>query len=135
MNNKSLQIDKEQMEYLEDVILRTMASLPDLGIKTRHARFPFSLHHEYYKTRLRIHGRRLRHEEVAIMLNKWASEQEFPVKAYIWQAITGAIANLYKNEKPDLHEFVQQGMNSLAHGSTFEAWAKEFLKKVDPETD
>jgi hypothetical protein len=69
------------------------------------------------------------------MINEWASEQEHPARAYIWQAITGAIANLYKKEKPEVHEFVQQGMNSVAHGSTFEAWAKEFLKNIAPETD
>lgn len=130
MNNRSLQIDKEQMEYLEDTILRTMASLPDIGLRTSHGRFPFSLHHDYYRSRLRIHNRRLRHDEVAIMINKWASEQVSPVEAYVWQAITGSIMNLQKKEEFELPEFVQQGMQLVTHGKAFESWAKEFLKNA-----
>lgn len=133
MDENTLKISAEELDYVEGIIHQVMASLPDLGFRASHARFPYSLHHDYYRTRLRIHGRRLRHEEVAIILNQWASKQEKPADTYVWQAISGAIRNLQGREKINLPDYIRQGMESVAHGETFEAWAKAFLKEAATE--
>lgn len=125
-----LKISTEELGRMDDIIHQVMASLPDLGFRTSHSRFPYSLHHQHYRTRLRLHGKRLRHEEVSIVLNRWAAEQERPAEAYVWQAIAGAILNLQGSSPIDLPEHIRLGLETVAHGKLFETWAKSFLTRV-----
>ena len=130
MEEIRLRISAEELDRMDDIIHQVMASLPDLGFRTSHSRFPYSLHHQHYRTRLRLHGKRLRHEEVSVLLNRWASKQERPTEAYIWQAIAGAILTLHGSSPIDLPQHIRSGLETVAHGTLFETWAKSFLAQV-----
>lgn len=134
MEERGLKISAKELEQMEDIIHQVMMLLPDLGFRTSHARFPYSLHHEFYRSRLRLHGKRLRHEEIAILLNRWAVEQEKPADAYVWQAITGAIRNLQAKNSISMPDLIQSGIENVAQGQQFETWARSFLKQIEKES-
>jgi len=133
MGTSWIRMSPKEVGFIEDTIHAASASLPDLGLHANLNRFPFAMHHGYYRTRLRLHGRRLRHEEVAILLNRWAQTKENPIEVYVWQAIAGAVLKLKTKKEFTLPSFIREGVERVSQGDEFEAWAKSTLESAGPE--
>lgn len=122
-----LNISSDDLDFIEDTIHSVMASLPELGFQVKHSRFPFSLHHEYYRNRFRASGRKLRHDEVAKLLNMWAQTRDNPIEYYVWQAIAGAVLQLNKKNKNPLSDSIMKGISLVSQGQDFDAWSKNLI--------
>lgn len=110
---------------IEGVIKSARDALHGAGIPARTPKFPYSLHHELYRVRLRKAGSRLRHAEVAWMLEEWAASREDFALSYAWQAVAGAVARLAPSEK--LPDSIKDGIASVSGEGNFEEWAKASL--------
>lgn len=118
----------------ENRIKEISAVLAEAGIKVFPPGFPFGLHHEYYRTRIRKSGRHSRRDEIARALNGWAAERENP-EDYVWQAVCGGLLGHFTrhpDQKSKLPADIALRMETLRWGEDFAEWAR---RKALPGSD
>ena len=114
---------------LDTIVEDAEAVLKDSGFPTRSARFPYGMHHDYYRVRLRIGARRLSHAEVAILLNVWSSLRAERTD-YARQALCGAVKSMAAADPALLQavpQSVRKEMSAVEDGAAFEWWARNEL--------
>lgn len=117
-------VTAEEALRIETVVKAALASLRAAGIDARPPRFPFSLHHEHYRVRLRRKGYTPRHADVAFLLERWAASRgEGFAESYAWQAVAGAVAHL--RPAVPIPDDVAAGIASVSGGGCFEDWARQ----------
>jgi len=117
------QVTAQEAAEIEAVIGAALASLRGAGIDARPPAFPFSLHHEHFRVKLRRRGYSPRHADVALLLEKWADGRpEGFAYSYAWQAVAGAVAKLKPTAR--LPADLAQGIASVSGAGSFLEWAK-----------
>lgn len=100
-------------------------ALRDAGFPARGPRFPYSMHHAFFRSRLRIDGRKRTHAEVSLLLASWAGGRDDPCD-YARQAVCGAVRTMV-SRKPALAELVpdvvKSVMASVEDGAAFTSFA------------
>lgn len=117
-------VSADEQALIEEIVRGARASLHAAGFASRDPRFPFVMHHQHYRGRLRVRGLRPRHADVAFLLGEWARTGDFP-SSYAWQAVAGAVASMKLAEGKALPGDVVAGMEHFARPGSFETWAKE----------
>jgi hypothetical protein len=86
------------------------------------------MHHEFYRVRVRIGGRKMLHAEAASVLNLWMATRADRVD-YGRQAICGAVKAMLAR-KPELAgripAQIRAAMSAVADGYDFLSWARQF---------
>ena len=113
----------DEAATIEALVKSARESLLAAGIEARTPKFPFSLHHELYRGRLRRKDWRPRHADVALMLERWAAQRASFAESYAWQAVAGAVAAL-KPTAPLPHD-IAAGIASVSGEGCFEDWVRE----------
>jgi hypothetical protein len=113
---------------MDDFVLESRTELKTAGFPAFGSRFPFGMHHEFYRVRVRIGGRKMLHAEAASVLNRWMVTRTDHAD-YARQAVCGAVkAMLAKN--PELAgripPSVRAAMALVGDGYDFLTWAKSF---------
>lgn len=117
-------VTAEEAARIETVVREAQAALRAAGVDVRSPQFPFSLHHEHYRVKLRRRGYSPRHADVSLLLERWADGRgERFAESYAWQAVAGAVARL--RPSVPLPDDVAAGIASVSGEGCFEAWAKE----------
>ena len=100
--------------------------LREAGFPVVGDRFPFAMHHNFYRTRIRIAGRKCRHKDVARLLGDWMQTRSNQ-DDYFWQLVSGAVRDLLSKEPAlvgRLPQSVRQGMMTVEDGHLFLRYAK-----------
>lgn len=121
-------IDADTQRRIDDIVLESRTELKSAGFPAFGSRFPYGMHHEFYRVRIRIGGRKMLHAEAASVLNQWMATRG-DYADYARQAVCGAVkAMLAKN--PELAGRIpapiRDAMASVRDGYDFLAWAKSF---------
>ncbi len=88
--------------------------------------FPYGMHHNFYRAKIRLNGRKLKHFGVACLLVEWMKTRRDPAD-YAWQCVTGAIKDLIARDPTlvtRIPEDIRKGMSSVEDGYAFLRWAK-----------
>lgn len=118
-------VSADEQDEIDRIVAAGRESLAAAGFASRDPKFPFVMHHERYRVRLRSKGLRPRHAHVALLLALWAREREEGfAKAYAWQAISGAVDRLRQPGGADVPEAVRAMIDAVGHGPAFEPWAR-----------
>lgn len=98
-----------------------LAGFPATGIC-----FPYSLHHNFYRAKIRIDGKKAKHFHIAHLLMLWMRERTAP-EDYAWQCVTGAVKEMI-SRNPSLvakiPDDIRTGMASVEDGYAFLKWVK-----------
>lgn len=120
--------DDSERETVDRIVKAARDAMQAAGFDARNPRFPFVMHHEFYRSRLRRKDFRPRHADVALLLNLWACRQDSFAEAYAWQAVAGAAASLAGRTGRELPEEIKNGcLKACGSFSAFETWAKARL--------
>lgn len=121
-------IDADTQRRIDDLVLESRTELKAAGFPAFGSRFPFGMHHEFYRVRVRISGRKMLHAETAAVLNRWMGTRSDQVD-YARQAVCGAVKAMLA-KKPELAgripQSVREAMAAVRDGYDFVAWAKSF---------
>jgi hypothetical protein len=90
------------MSHRELLVREISSQLLDAGIRAYPPEFPYGVHHEYYRTRLRHGGRHSKLSDIARALESWAATREND-DDYVWQAVCGFLLS-YFSERPEHRE-------------------------------
>jgi hypothetical protein len=82
--------DDDVRRAMNNILADCAEALRGAGFPARAPRFPFSMHHGFFRSRLRTGGRKRTHAEVAELLALWAAGREDPCD-YARQAVCGAV--------------------------------------------
>jgi len=115
-------VTPDEQEVIDDIVRKAAGALRSAGFDAHPPRFPFAMHHDRLRIRLRTNDSKPRHSEVAKLLNRWAAERDF-AEAYAWQAVMGAIQELEAKSGRQVPEALKaEAMEGC--GGSFEPWAK-----------
>ena len=119
-------VTDEDRQTIETIIKYARDALHAAGYEVRVPRFPFVMHHEFYRIKLRKNNYRPKHADISRLLDEWARSQPDYAEAYAWQAIEGAMASLGARKGKEMPTEVENGC-ARACGSpmAFESWAKK----------
>lgn len=101
-------------------------ALREAGFPMRGDRFPYAMHHNFYRTKIRIAGRKCRHKDLSRLLDDWM-ETRNDEDDYFWQVVSGAVRDLLSNGPAlvgRLPQAVRQGMMTVEDGHLFLRYAK-----------
>jgi hypothetical protein len=118
------------MSGRETLVREISTRLLDAGIKAYPPHFPYGIHHEYYRTRLKQGRRHARLAEISGALVCWADAREND--DYVWQAVCGFLLS-YFAEKPEhrnrLPSDIEKRMMGLEWGNDFLAFARTAISQ------
>lgn len=128
-------INKADQEMIDQIISLARNELRGSGFDLPYSRFPFALHHEFFKTKLKLNGKRLKHKDVAILLSAWLQKFDDDKRArlYAWQSVAGAIRKLDSKGTKQLSDKLVQGLTPIRNGDAFFKWAKSQIKDKSPD--
>lgn len=119
-------IDGDTQRIIDDMIVTAKADLRAAGFPAKGSRFPFGLHHEFYRVRIRLAGRRALQGEIAVMLNAWSAARADRID-YARQALCGSVKSMLAS-RPELAgripSSIRSAMASVGDGYEFLSWAK-----------
>jgi len=115
--------DDEQQE-VQRLVAFARRQLVSAGYRFEGYRFPFAMHHAYYREKVRIAGRKAKHSDISSLLMAWAGEGDFPSR-YAWQAICGSLLHANKGALPELPEGVSEGIRKVDGGKAFDEWLEK----------
>ncbi|TLX16858.1 hypothetical protein [Rhizobium sp. MHM7A] len=101
-------------------------TLREAGFPVLGDRFPYAMHHNFYRTKIRIAGRKCRHKDLSRLLDDWM-ETRSDEEDYFWQVVSGAVRDLLSNEPAlvgRLPQAVRHGMMTVEDGHLFLRYAK-----------
>jgi hypothetical protein len=123
-------MDEDEDEMLEGDAARA-AFMKDITKALRAAGFPFPLpsfpygmHHNFYRAKIRVRGKRIRHFGVACLLLEWMKTRSEPAD-YAWQCVTGAIKGIIAKEPSlvtKIPDDIRRGMATVEDGYAFLRW-------------
>lgn len=119
-----------EQDRIDEIVEHCRKALADVGFPTRDPKFPFVMHHERMRIRLRNSRIKPRHADVAYLLARWARERsEGFANAYAWQAVTGALLAMSRQTSPavPVPDCIRSGMATVGSGAEFEGWSKSNL--------
>lgn len=124
-------IDSDTQRMIDDLVTECRTDLKAAGFPAFGSRFPYGMHHEFYRVRVRLGKRKLHHAEIAAVLNMWMASRSDKVD-YARQAVCGAIkAMLVK--RPELVGRIpasaRHAMLAVGEGYDFLDWAKKLVKE------
>ena len=109
-----------------ELLVRDISSrILDAGIRVFPPSFPFGMHHDYYRTKLRIEGRHARRSHVASALAEWAATRENG-DDYVWQGVCGGLLRHFSDapaHRERLPADIAARMEILEWGKVFSDWA------------
>lgn len=127
-------IDIDIQRAIDDLIVEIKADLRQAGFPAKGSAFPFGLHHDFYRVRIRLGGKKTKHGEVSSILNAWAHTRADKVD-YARQAICGSVKSMLA-KRPELAGKIpgsaRSVMAAVSDGYDFLRWAKEAVS-VSPE--
>lgn len=82
--------DEDVRREMNSILADCGEALRGAGFPARAPRFPYSMHHGFFRSRLRTGGRKRTHAEVADLLALWADGRKDPCD-YARQAVCGAV--------------------------------------------
>ena len=119
-------IDADTQRMIDDLIIETKSDLRSAGFPAKGSRFPFGMHHEFYRIRVRFDGRKALQCEVATMLNAWSATRPDRID-YARQAVCGAVKSMLA-ARPELAgripPSVRSAMTAVGDGYEFLSWVK-----------
>ena len=128
-------IDADTQRVIDDLIIETKSDLRSVGFPAKGSRFPFGMHHEFYRIRVRFDGRKALQSEVANMLNAWSATRSDRID-YARQAVCGAVKSMLAVQ-PELAgripPSVRSVMTTVGDGYEFLSWAKAAVS-ASPDT-
>ena len=107
------------------------ASLLDAGVRVFPPSFPFGMHHDHYRTKLRPGGRHSRRSDVASLLGEWSATRESS-DDYVWQAVAGGLLRHFTEapaHREKLPDEIAGRMEVLRWGDEFFEWAGRNLSQ------
>lgn len=116
-------ITPEEQAEIDGIVSRAAATLRAAGFEASGPRFPFAMHHERLRGRLRSGTAKPKHSDVALLLNVWAGERDF-APAYAWQAVMGAVEELEARAGKTAPATLREAAIAACQGETFERWAR-----------
>ncbi len=121
-------IDADTQRRIDDLVLEFRTELKAAGFPAFGSRFPFGMHHEFYRVRVRIGGRKMLHAETASALNRWMATRSDHAD-YARQAVCGAVKAMLA-KRPELAgripPHIRTAMAAVRDGYDFLTWAKSF---------
>lgn len=122
-------IDAETQRRIDDLLIEVRAELKAAGFPATGSRFPYAVHHEFYRVRIRILGRKAQHAEIATMLNRWMATRSDKVD-YVRQAVCGSVKSMLA-ARPELAgripSSVRAAMGAVGDGYEFLSWSKSYV--------
>lgn len=121
--------EEEEVDFHRARFLRfkqIKKTLREAGFPVLGDRFPYAMHHNFYRTKIRIAGRKCRHKDLSRLLDDWM-ETRSDEEDYFWQVVSGAVRDLLSNEPAlvgRLPQVVRQGMVTVEDGHLFLRYAK-----------
>lgn len=121
--------EEEEVDFHRARFLRfkqIKKTLREAGFPVLGDRFPYAMHHNFYRTKIRIAGRKCRHKDLSRLLDDWM-ETRSDEEDYFWQVVSGAVRDLLSNEPAlvgRLPQSVRQGMTTVEDGHLFLRYAK-----------
>lgn len=110
-------VRREMSSILEDC----GEALRGSGFPARAPRFPYSMHHGFFRSRLRVGGRKRTHAEVAELLALWADGRKDPCD-YARQAVCGAVKAMLSVDAElagRIPTIVREAMDAVGGGYEF----------------
>lgn len=121
-------IDTPSKAAIDEIVYKARHALRDYGFETRTPRFPFAMHHDFYRTKIRVAGRKPRHNEIAMFLSTWSLNSGLvPTHAYIWQAIAGAINSMDPRATKEVPAWIEENIQEVGRGEQFLQWLRALL--------
>lgn len=121
-------IDADTQRRIDDIVLESRTELKAAGFPAFGSRFPYGMHHEFYRVRVRTGGRKMLHAETASVLNQWMATRGDHAD-YARQAVCGAVKAMLAKH-PELAGRIpapiRDAMAAVRDGYDFLAWAKCF---------
>jgi hypothetical protein len=121
--------EEEEVDFYRARFLRfkqIKKTLREAGFPILGDRFPHAMHHNFYRTKIRIVGRKCRHKDIARLLDQWMATRNNE-DDYFWQIVSGAVRDLLVNQPAlvgRLPQSVRQGMTTVEDGYLFLRYAK-----------
>ncbi|MCS4089889.1 hypothetical protein [Rhizobium sp. BK176] len=119
------------MSHRELLVREISSRLLEAGIRAYPPEFPYGVHHEYYRTRLRHGGRHSKLSDIAKALENWAATREND-DDYVWQAVCGFLLS-YFAEKPDHRRWlpadIEGRMDILRWGDDFLEFSRSAISQ------
>lgn len=119
------------MTHRERLAREISARLLEDGVRVFPPSFPFGMHHEYYRTRIRPGGRHARRSDIADALTQWSETRESP-DDYVWQAACGGLLDYFQRSplhKEKLPPDIAGRMEVLGWGEDFRLFATELVSR------
>ncbi len=118
----------------DDIFEKHRAKLKEIKTALREAgfsrvggRFPFSMHHNFYRTKIRICGKKSRHKDIRRLLAMWMETRRNP-DDLLWQMVSGAIKDLIKKDPGLVVKLpieIRRGMATVEDGYSFLRFTKD----------
>lgn len=118
---------EEEHDAIQETIDIVRSELAYTGLKTRSHRFPFAMHHTYYRDFILVGGKKARHSDVSALLMQWASIIPGDLThRYVGQATFGALQPLKPTEVNTLPDSVRSMIEKARSGLDFEEWLRAY---------
>lgn len=112
-------------------------ALRDAGFPVNGDRFPYAMHHNFYRIKIRIVGRKCRHKDLGRLLDMWMSTRDNE-DDLLWQVVSGAVRDMISREAGlvgRLPQEIRKGMASVDDGYQFLKFAKSLDFSILPCTE
>lgn len=119
-----VKIDLDAQKSIDALIENARTELLAAGFPARGSRFPFAMHHGFYRSRIRLGRIKTTHAQVAYLLNRWTAERG-NADDYARQAICGSARSMMAKSKAleaRLPLAIKVMMASMEEGMTFQNW-------------
>jgi hypothetical protein len=118
--DETLEGDAARAAFMKDV----KKALRVAGFPFPLPSFPYGMHHNFYRAKIRVDGKKIRHFGVACLLLEWMKTRSEPAD-YAWQCVTGAIKEMIAKDPTlvtKIPQDIRKGMASVEDGYAFLRW-------------
>jgi hypothetical protein len=126
--------DEDVRREMNSILADCGEALRGAGFPARAPRFPYSMHHGFYRSRLRTGGRKRTHADVAELLALWADGRKDPCD-YARQAVCGAVKAMLSGDAGlagRIPAVVRAAMAAVGDGYDFRRFGASRSKNADP---
>lgn len=120
------EIESDLFSVQREKIKEIKKVLREAGFPRMSARFPCAMHHNFYRLKIRICGKKTRHKDIRRILSMWMRTRKNE-DDLLWQFISGAIKDMIKKEPGLVVRLpleIRRGMNTVDDGYDFLRYAK-----------
>jgi hypothetical protein len=115
--------DTERAMFMRDV----KKALRDAGFPASKPGFPYAMHHNFYRAKIRLAGKKLKHFDIARLVKAWMDDRDEP-SDYAWQNVTGAVKDMISRDPTLVSRIptdIRKGMASVEDGYAFLRWVAQ----------